>query len=75
MSAYLLALWQKFYKSATMWYGAILTSLPITLPWIQQNWPEVSKYLPPTLQSKVMFAVGAGVVLARLKSMVVPPKS
>lgn len=62
------------FKSATIYVGAWIVALPTLAAWMQSNWSEVGKYIPVAWQSPSLHALGAIVIIARLRSMVQVPK-
>lgn len=61
------------FKSATIYVGAIITALPDIANWLQGNFSQVAQYIPSAWHDRSMSAIGAVVLLARLRSMVKLP--
>lgn len=74
------ALWQHLvtdqkalFKSATIYLGLLITSLPDILGYVQANWPTIAGYLPHAWQDRSLSLIGVAIFLCRLRSMVKIP--
>jgi hypothetical protein len=55
-------------KSSTVWFSALLASLPDVLSTVRDNFSEVAPYVPTILQPKILHAVAALIFVLRIKT-------
>jgi len=61
---------QSLKKSWTIWFGSILTALPIALPIIQEFIPSIKDNIPALFYDQAMVAVGSLICALRVKTAV-----
>ena len=59
-----------FYRSITIWVGALITALPDVLMLLQANWPDIAAMLPEAWREDSVRLIGVAVLICRALTLV-----
>ena len=56
-------------RSLTVWTSLALIAAPDALAYVLANWPALTPFIPPAMQSRVMNVIGLAMFLLRIKTV------